>query len=220
MMRSKSSKKKAKQISIAVVVALLCTASVLLYANWKIPHDTQAYLYNEVDSIPAQKVALVLGASKTLRNGLPNPYFANRIEAAYQLYAAGKVESFVVSGDNGRKEYSEPDDMRDALVAKGVPHSAIYLDYAGFRTLDSVVRMNAIFGQTSFIVISQQFHNERALFIAQHNGFAAYGYNAKDVLGRASYKTTIREKFARVKVFVDVLFDKQPKFLGDPIEIK
>ncbi len=214
-------KNRIKRVAVFLTAALFVIVAVLLFANWKIPHDTKPWLYNNVDSIPPQKVALVLGASKYIRGGLPNPYFDNRIQAAYELYEAGKVKAFVMSGDNGREGYSEPDDMRDALLALGVPNSIIYLDYAGFRTLDSVVRMNAIFGQDSFIVVSQKFHNERAVFLAQYYGFTAYGYNAKDVaLGRVSYKTIVREKFARVKVFVDILLDKQPKFLGKPVEIK
>lgn len=214
-------KRYIKRAAVFLAAALLLIVVVLFFANWKIPHDTKYYLYNKVDSIPPQKAALVLGASKHIRGGLPNPYFENRIAAAFELYTAGKVMSFVMSGDNGSEGYSEPEDMRDALVALGVPDSIIYLDYAGFRTLDSVVRMSEIFGQDSFIVVSQKFHNERAVFLSQYYGFTAYGYNAEDVaLGRVSYKTMIREKFARVKVFVDLLLNKQPKFLGDPVIIK
>ncbi|MBD8349782.1 vancomycin high temperature exclusion protein [Dysgonomonas sp. HGC4] len=210
-----------KRVAVCLAVALLSIVVVLIFANWKIPHDTKEWLYNDVDSIPPQKVALVLGASKYIRGGLPNPYFDNRIAAAHELYVANKVKAFVLSGDNGYEGYSEPEDMRDALVALGVPDSIIYLDHAGFRTLDSVVRINEIFGQDSFIVVSQKFHNERAVFLAQYYGYTAYGYNAKDVaLGRVSYKTIVREKFARVKVFVDIILNKQPKFLGEPIEIK
>ncbi|WP_313608081.1 ElyC/SanA/YdcF family protein, partial [Dysgonomonas sp.] len=124
------------------------------------------------------------------------------------------------SGDNSRKDYNEADDMRAALVEAGVPDSIIHCDYAGLRTLDSVVRMNEIFGQDSFIVVSQEFHNERAVFLAQNYGLTAYGYNAKDLsLNRSSYRTKIRELFARVKVFVDIATGKEPKYLGEKIKI-
>lgn len=182
-------KKRIKRVAVFLTAALFVMVAMLLFANWKIPNDTKTWLHDNVDSIPSQKTALVLGASKYIRGGFPNPYFDNRIQAAYELYTAGKVKAFVMSGDNGREGYSEPEDMRDALVALGVPDSIIYLDYAGFRTLDSVVRMNAIFGQDSFIVVSQKFHNERAVFLAQYYGFTAYGYNARDVaLGRYRIK--------------------------------
>jgi len=213
-------RKKVKHILLTIVIAFFAVVGILVYANWKIPHDTENYIYNDVNKIPKQKVALVLGTSKTFRNGYPNYYFVNRIKAAKELYDAGKVKAFVVSGDNSRKDYNEPADMRDALIELGIPENIIYLDYAGFRTLDSVVRMNKIFGQNSFIVVSQAFHNERAIFLAQYYGLEAYGYNAEDLaLSRSSFKTKVREKFARVKVFADMIFGKKPKFLGEPIEI-
>jgi SanA protein len=219
-MKSKKIFKILKRIAAFLAAVLVLIVLVLIYANWKIPHDTKHFVFDEVDSIPDQKVALVLGASKNLRGGYPNPYFTYRIQAAKELYDAGKVKAFLMSGENSSVHYNEPQDMREALVALGVPDSIIHLDYAGFRTLDSVVRLNKIFGQDSFIVVSQKFHNERAVFLAQYYGLNAYGYNAKDVrLGRVSYKTVIREKFARVKVFVDLILNKQPKFLGDPINI-
>lgn len=209
------------RVTVVMAVTLLFVIMILFYANWKIPHDTQHYVFDNVDSIPEQRVALVLGASKVLSNGLANPYFTKRINAARQLYEKGKVKAFVVSGDNGEETYNEPEDMRNALIEAGVPDSVIYLDYAGFRTLDSVVRMSKVFGQNSFIVVSQRFHNERAVFLAQHYNLTAYGYNAADVIpGRISYRTIIREKFARVKVFLDLALGIQPKFLGANIDIK
>lgn len=213
-------RKYGKKILITLFSILLLTAGILIYANWKIPNDTQHYLYSNADSIPAQKTALVLGASKYIGGGYLNPYFTYRIKAAGKLYHANKVKAFVLSGDNGCKSYNEPEDMKNALIELGVPDSIIYLDYAGFRTLDSVIRMKEIFGQESFIVVSQQFHNERAVYLARHMGLEVYGYNAQDVkLGRVSYKTILREKLARVKAFIDVLTNKQPRFLGEPIEI-
>lgn len=210
-----------KRVIVTLAITLLLILTVLIYANWKIPHDTQTYIYDDVSLIPEQNTALILGASKYIGRNFPNPYFYNRISAAKELYDAGKVKAFVVSGDNGRHGYNEPEDMRDALIELGIPADIIYLDYAGFRTLDSVVRMNKIFGQDSCIIVSQQFHNERAIFLAQHYGIQAYGYNAKDVdLSRTSFRTKIREKFARVKVFVDLIINKKPKFLGEPVDIK
>lgn len=213
---TKNNKKRILRLT-ALISAF--AALLTIFANWKIPHDVKGFVYDNVDSIPSQHVALVLGAAKNVK-GRPNIYFTNRIQAARELYKAGKVKAFVVSGDNSRDTYNEPEDMRNALVEAGVPDSIIYLDYAGFRTLDSVVRMNEIFGQNSFIVVSQAFHNERAVFLAQYYGLTAYGYNAQDLkLNRSSYRTKIREVFARVKVFVDILTRKEPKFLGEPVTI-
>lgn len=215
----KRTKKIAKYIILTITVFILAAVAMLVYANWKIPHDTEAFIFDNADSIPSCKTALVLGTAKNIGNR-PNIYFTNRIKAAQELYQSGKIKAFIVSGDNGRHTYNEPEDMCNALIEAGVPDSLIYMDYAGFRTLDSVVRMEKIFGQKEFIVVSQQFHNERAIFLAQYYGMTAYGYNAKDLgLNRSSLKTKVREKFARVKVFVDIVTGKKPKFLGDPIEI-
>lgn len=212
-------KKLLKRIFLFVGLATLCVILLIIFANWKIPHDTQNFVFDNVEDVPKQRAALVLGAARYIGNR-ENLYFSYRIQAAKELYESGKVKAFVVSGDNGRHTYNEPDDMRNALIEAGVPDSIIHMDYAGFRTLDSVVRMNAVFGQESFIIVSQKFHNERAVFLAQCYDLEAYGYNAKDLgLNRSSYRTKIRELFARVKVFVDIITNKKPKFLGEPIKI-
>lgn len=208
-----------KRLFITSFIFFAFAFLAIIYANYKIPYDTKIYVYDNADSIPQQKAALVLGTARYIGDR-PNLYFTYRIQAAKELYEAGKVKAFVVSGDNGRHSYNEPDDMRDALVEVGIPDSIIYMDYAGFRTLDSVVRMNEIFGQDSFIIVSQKFHNERAVFLSQYYGFTAFGYNARDLdLNRSSYRTKVREYFARVKVFVDIITGKSPKYLGEPIEI-
>lgn len=214
-------KKILKRVIVVITTTLSLIIGILIFTNWKISYDAEKYLFDDVEDIPEQQVALVLGTSKYLGNKkYLNHYFTYRINAAVELYKAGKVRAFVVSGDNSRSSYNEPEDMRQELVKAGVPDSIIHPDYAGFRTLDSVVRMNKIFGQNSFIIISQQFHNERGVYLAQHHGLTAYGYNAKDVpLNRLSIRTKIRELFARVKVFVDIIIDKQPRYLGNPVEI-
>lgn len=109
--------------------------------------------------------------------------------------------------------------MKLELAKKGIDTTKIYLDYAGFRTYDSVIRAKEIFGQDSLLFISQAFHNERAVYIAQQNGMVAYGFNAKDVNAFNGFKTKLREYLARNKVFVDQLFNVKPKFLGDKILI-
>jgi SanA protein len=137
-----------------------------------------------------------------------------------KLYKAGKIDFVLVSGDNGNKQYDEPTDFKDELVANGIPENKIFLDYAGFRTLDSVVRAKKVFGQNSLTFISQEFHNERAIYLAQVNDIKAVGFNAQDASLRYGIRVKIREYFSRTKVFIDILFRVQPKFLGDPIEIK
>ncbi len=201
----------------AFVVANLL---LILFCNWKIEQKCKTSLYSNLKQVPANKVGLVLGTSKWLRDGRPNLYFKYRIQAAYALYKAGKIKYILVSGDNGFESYNEPREMHNALVKLGVPSEAIVLDYAGFRTLDSVVRCKKVFGQQNVTIISQPFHNKRALYIASNYGMKAIGFNARDVNLYTGFKTQLREKLARVKVFIDLyLINKQPKFLGDKIEI-
>ena len=162
--------------------------------------------------MPTHKVGLLLGTNPYLKNGSPNKYFTYRIEAAVALYEAGKIQYILVSGDNHKLGYNEPEEMKQALISKGVPEDRIVLDYAGFRTLDSVVRAKEVFGNEQFIIISQQFHNERALFLALHNDIKAVGFNAQDVTAYYGFKTRLREYLARTKLFLDLQWGVKPKF--------
>ena len=193
------------------VAACLCYVSVSNYAKGR--------LYNDIDSIPHNHAALVLGTSPNGRHGGPNLFFQARINACVELFNEGKIDRIIVSGDNRHVSYNEPRAMRQALINKGIPAEVIFLDYAGFRTLDSVVRAREVFGQSSFTVISQKFHNERALFIAGQKGIDAIGFNAADVRSYHGFLTHAREVLARFKVYLDLIFDTQPHFLGEPIDI-
>ncbi|WP_348704537.1 vancomycin high temperature exclusion protein [Tenacibaculum sp. 190524A02b] len=176
-------------------------------------------VFSDTNRIPKNKVGLVLGTSKYLIDGRINLYYKYRVEAAASLFKSGKIEFILVSGDNGTKSYDEPTSFKEDLISKGVPEDKIFLDYAGFRTLDSVVRASKVFGQESITIISQRFHNERALYLAKHFTINAVGFNARDVSGRYGLKVQLREYLARVKLFVDILVGVQPKFLGKKINI-
>ncbi|MDH0659262.1 MULTISPECIES: SanA/YdcF family protein [Empedobacter] len=208
-------KKSFYTLLILGIGSLLFTA----FANYKIENSTEEFVTDKLEILPKTKVAIVLGTAPNLVSGYQNYYFTYRIEAATELYQSGKVTYFILSGDHGRKNYNEPEAMKQALIKNGVPENVIYLDYAGFRTLDSMIRAKEIFSQNEFIVVSQEFHNQRAVYIARQNGINAYGYSAKDVNKHAGLKTNIREYFARTKVFIDSFFGVQPKFLGEKIEI-
>jgi len=209
-----------KKMIISLIVIVLFSVLAMVLADNKIKSASKNFLYSDIAKIPENKVGLVLGTSKYLANGQINLYYKYRIDAAVALYNAGKIKYIVVSGDNSRKTYDEPTQMKADLIAAGIPEDVIYLDYAGFRTWDSVVRMKEIFSQSSFTVISQRFHNERAVYLAHRYGLTVVGFNAKDVDKYYGFKTNQREKFARVKVFIDSFTRKQPKFLGEKVEIK
>ncbi len=214
------SSKWARRIKWSILTGTILIFAVIVCANYAVRHTAKAFIYQNIDSIPQNKAGLLLGTSKLLRSGLPNQYFQNRIQATVDLYKAGKIEVVVISGDNSREGYNEPEDMKSELMLRGIPEDKIYLDYAGFRTLDSVVRMEKIFGQKSFTIISQKFHNQRAIYIAHAKELQAVGYNAEDVNAYSGFKTQLREKFARVKLFLDLWTGKNPKFLGEPVIIQ
>jgi SanA protein len=209
-----------KRIVLYSLLALVpvCLLTVFL-CNYIIRNTAKNKLYSDVNTVPYNKVGLLLGTSKRLNSGYPNLYYDYRIEAATRLLKEGKIKYLIISGDNSRKEYSEPEDMRADLIAAGIDSSLIFLDYAGFRTFDSIVRLKEIFSQHSVTIISQQFHNERALYMASREGISAIAFNATDVSAKYGFRVQLREKLARVKVFVDYWFGTKPKFLGDKVNI-
>ncbi|MCB9261016.1 MAG: YdcF family protein [Flavobacteriales bacterium] len=208
-----------KHLKWIVAAAILITIFIV-YSDFQVKALAKNRIFDEVEQLPESKSALVLGTSPTLKSGKPNWYFTYRINATVKLYKSGKVKYIVVSGDNSRKDYDESTAMKDSLISRGIPAEVIFIDYAGFRTLDSVVRMKEIFGQDGFIIVSQKFHNQRAVYLARKKGIDAYGLNAKDITSVYGLRVHAREKLARVKAVLDIVFNKKPHFLGDKIELK
>ena len=204
---------------MGIPLLLIVLVITIYVCNRTIQKNSETYIYSTVSDIPYNKVGLLLGTSAKLKSGKANLYFDYRIKAATELYNAGKVKYILVSGDNRRNSYNEPEEMKKALIAAGIPDQRIILDYAGLRTLDSVVRAHLIFGLERFTLISQQFHNERAIYLAQQSHLQAIGYSAQDVSAYAGFKTNLRELLARVKVFVDIVTNKAPKHLGEKVKI-
>ncbi|MCG7656920.1 SanA/YdcF family protein [Wielerella bovis] len=199
---------------------ILLSGCLIVYAiRCYTAYVTAPYLFDNPAQLPMQKTALLLGTNPKLKDGRNNLYFDYRIRAAADLYHANKIRYIIVSGDNRKNSYNEPDYMKAALIAQGIPAERIYPDYAGIRTLDSVLRAHAIFGQQRLIIISQKFHNERAVYLAQAHGIEAYGYNATDVDVYNGFKTQLREYGARVKMLLDVWTGKTARHGGDKIVI-
>ncbi|WP_294232948.1 ElyC/SanA/YdcF family protein [uncultured Chryseobacterium sp.] len=207
--------------NILKIFLLLFVAGIIFiaWANYSMKRNTDAYISDLIADLPNTKTALLLGTGKNLDNGQSNAYFYNRMRAAADLFKSGKIQYLIVSGDNSRKDYNEPEDMQQALLKYGVPENKIFLDFAGFRTLDSVVRAKEIFGQKKLIIVSQKFHNERAVFLAREHGIGAYGYNAPDVNKYAGFKTNVREYLAKTKAYLDLITGVEPKFGGKKIQI-
>ena len=200
-------------------MAVICIA-IMFICNQIVVNNAKGKVFSDIDSIKYNKVGLLLGTTPQARIGrITNYFFIYRIDAAEQLYKAGKIEMILISGDeNSLDGINEPECMRDSLVARGVPANAIILDGKGYRTICSVINANKVYGLKSFTIISQKFHNERAIYQAEHLGLDVediQAYNAKDPKSRRAYLTTIREYFARVKMFWDLLVDQRTKELGD-----
>jgi len=193
----------------------ICLVGLLLLfiSNAWIVGTNESRLYDNVADIPANDIGLVLGTSKRVVGGRNNLYFTYRVKAASELYKAGKVKCFIVSGDNRHHSYNEPRDLQKALIQMGVPENRIVLDYAGFRTLDSVVRSKEVFQQNSITVISQRFHNYRAAFVGKHYDIDVVAYNAKSP--KRFDQPVLREYLARAKAILDLyILRTPPKFLG------
>ena len=208
--------KKLLKIIISLLLALIF---VIAFSEWRTQSISEKYIFSEISELPQTKVGLVLWTSKYIADGRRNLFYLYRLNAAKELYDAGKIEYILVSGDNSTEQYNETDTMKEDLVEMGIPEEKIYGDYAGFRTLDSIVRARDIFGQESYIIITQRFHLERALYLAHHEWIEALGYPAQDVPVKLAPRVWIRERLARVKMMYDVLVWVEPKFGGEKIEI-
>ena len=204
---------------ITFLVLLIATVFTMYYCNKLVADSAVGKLYTDTNTIPYNKVGLLLGTAKFVANGRGNPYYNFRIQAAVKLLTSHKIKYIIISGDNGRKDYNEPESMRSDFINAGIDSTVIYLDYAGFRTFDSIKRLKEIFGQDTVTVISQQFHNERALYIAEKEGITAIGFNAAAVGSNMGLRIQLREKLARVKVFMDYWFGTKPKYLGSKVVI-
>jgi SanA protein len=193
---------------VIAIMAMVCLALVLI-CNQIVVNNAEGKAFSDIGSIKFNKVGLLLGTTPQARlTKVTNYFFIYRIDAAEQLYKAGKIEKILISGDEHSLDgVNEPECMRDSLVARGVPSNAIILDGKGFRTINSVINANKMFGLKSFTIISQKFHNERAIYQAEHLGLDLeniQAFNAEMPRTRRAYLTTIREYFARVKMFIDL----------------
>jgi SanA protein len=212
--------KKRKWFGLLLLACSLGVVMMLLGARMWTESVAEGKVFTSVEEIPVRRVGLVLGCARHVSNGRINLYFLKRIRAAVELYEAGKVEVLLVSGDNSRKGYGEPTDMKNALIEAGIPEDRIVCDFAGFSTLDSMVRAGRVFEVDELTVVSQEFHVRRAIFIGAFREVDAIGYCAEDVSGRYGLRVQIREYLARVKTVLDVtLFNRQPRFLGEKLPI-
>lgn len=207
-----------KRLIAGVFGIIILMLAVAIGLDQWISLRTQPYIYDEVQTLPHRQVGVVLGTAKYYRTGVINQYYLYRIQGAINAYNSGKVKYLLLSGDNALQSYNEPSTMRRDLIAAGIPASDIVLDYAGFRTLDSIVRTRKVFDTNDFIIITQRFHCERALFIALHMGIQAQCFAVPSPKNMLSVRS--REIFARLGALTDLyLLKREPRFLGPLIPI-
>ncbi len=205
-------KKLLKLFSILLVVLLVALVAWDRYVSYA----STPYIYDDLNKLPHKSAALLLGTTKYVARGRKNYFYLYRIEAAAKLWKARKVDAIVVSGDNGTRYYDETTAMYRDLKRAGVPGRYITRDYAGFRTLDSVVRAGMDFGLNDYIIVSQRFHLERAIYIARSRGQKVIGFVARDISGTpAAWRMKFRELLARAKAFADLyVLGTMPHFYG------
>ncbi len=201
-----------RMIVILVGIVLFMTVFSLAVDSY-VGSFSDNKLYSDINDVPHMRAALLLGCVR-IYDGHVNLFYLHRINAAVELWKAGKIDAILVSGDNSRTDYDEPTCMKEDLVARGVPAEYITLDYAGFRTLDSIVRAEKVFNLDDYIIISQPFHCSRAIYLANHYKQNVIGYCARDVKSAAGLKLRLREVLARNKALIDILINKNPKYLG------
>lgn len=203
-------KKVYKRLALIIGILNVSCIVLMLICNQIVVSNAKGKVFSDIDSIKYNKVGLLLGTTPQARfDRITNYFFVYRIDAAEKLYKAGKIKMILISGDeNSLDGINEPVCMRDSLVARGVPAEAIILDGKGYRTICSVLNANKVYGLKSFTIISQEFHNERALYQAEHLALDLeniQAYNAEMPKLSRAFLTTIREYFARVKMFWDLL---------------
>jgi SanA protein len=204
------------------VLGVLLFAGVFLMAglNAWVSYSAADARFTSVTQIPKNSVGVLLGTSRYTTSGEDNLFYTARIQAAKELYDAKKIDCLLLSGDNTSLSYNEPIQMQKSLLEVGIPAERMYLDYAGIRTLDSLIRARDIFGLTQFTVISQPFHIDRALFIAREKNLQAVGYEADSVPFFSAPTPYIREFFSRGVALYDLFFETLPKYSGERIVLE
>jgi len=209
-----------KKIYKIIFITVFISAIVLVGSLFWIFNSTKEFIYSDMENIPHNSVGLVPGCNKYISSGVINQYYTQRINAAYNLFINNKIDYILVSGDNAHASYDEPRQMRNSLLELGIPNDKIFSDYAGFRTLDTIVRANEVFMLDKFTFISQNFQNQRGVFIGRNKSLTVIAYDANNTGQKDSFKTEIREIFAKIKMLLDLyILDKEPKFLGEEIVI-
>ena len=210
--------KKFKFVCFVAIFILFLFILFFLGVNFSIKNKSQNYIYKTVNEVPRVQTALILGA-RVWNNGEMSDIFRDRVKVGIELYKSGKVKKILVSGDHGRKEYDEVNAAKKYILEKGIPGEDIFLDHAGFDTYDSMYRARDVFESESIIIVTQDFHLPRAVYIANKLGHKAHGVSSDLQVYLGADRMELREYLARVKAWLDILFKSKPKYLGKIISL-
>ena len=204
--------KRRRQILYFSIAILVILAIIVALCNISVDRNAEGRTFSDINDVPTMQTALLLGTNPKTRDGKrPSSFYLARINATAELYKHGKFRQLIISGDR-REGYDEPQTMRHDLIERGVPDSIIMMDGQGYRTLLSLKNSKQYFGVHDMIIISQKWHNERSIFLADKMNIKAVGYNADDVRHPRAIWTHIRELLARVKLFIDLYVTHREDF--------
>jgi len=208
-----------KKAGKLILVCILTILAVIIWSNYAVRSESGGYIYQDINKIPTAQVALILGAG-VKPNKEMSDVFRDRVDTAIKLYKNKKVLKIIISGDHGKKYYDEVTAAKKYVLEKGIPPEDVFLDHAGFDTYDSLYRARYIFEADSIIVVTQNFHLPRAIFIARKLGLNATGLSADLHQYSGIGLMRNREIFADIKAYFDVILNEKPKFLGPKIDLK
>ena len=210
-----------RKITTYVLFGCIGLGSLMIISECLIVAKTYDNNSSNITDIPSSYHTIVLPGTKKYigSSDVINYYYQTRIDKVYELHRMHDIQHIIISGDNSSKDYDEPSTMKADLVSLGIPEPIIHLDYAGFSTLDSVLRAQKIFEQNNIIFVSQKFQNERAIVLGRFAGIGVYGLNAPNYTFPYGLRIKIRERFARLKMWGEIIFNFEPTVLGDPIPL-
>lgn len=208
--------KKVLIISSIVIASLMLIGFILnLYVYLSVKNDILTE--EDYDKIKDAECIIVLGGG--IRKDKPSPILRDRLDKAIELYNLGLAPKIIMSGDHGREKYDEVNVMKNYAIEHGIPSEDIFMDHAGFSTYDTMYRAKEVFGVKKAIIVTQEYHMFRSLYIAKKLGIEVYGVSAEKIKYSGRYYREIREVLARDKDVLKCIFKPKPKYLGEKIDI-
>lgn len=206
-------KKHFKKMLVLALIGL----SIVIGMNWYVRSQTNALIYNSANKVPKESVGIIFGAG--IRNGRPSKYLKDRLDAGIELYRQKKIDKILLSGDNGSDEHDELTVMKLYCREHGVDTTKVFLDYAGFDTYSTMYRAKQIFNIESAVLVSQEYHLNRAIYVGNQLGVKSVGMAADVGEYRKYHYVRFRECFTVCKAVIDVVRGRKPHFMGNKVDI-